>query len=90
MWLLRNLYRPHCHVPKITAIHYRKLVRVFERDGFKIVRQEGSHIVLTRSGILRPVIIPTYAEVPVFIIKNCLRTAKMSRERYFELLGYEI
>jgi len=28
-----------------------------------------------------------YDEVPVFIIKNPLRTARMSRERYFELLG---
>ncbi len=26
-----------------------------------------------------------YDEVPVFIIKNLLRTAGMSRERYFEL-----
>ncbi|MBI2552087.1 type II toxin-antitoxin system HicA family toxin [Candidatus Uhrbacteria bacterium] len=73
-------------MPKIVALHYKKLVRVFEQDGFTIVRQEGSHIVLTKLGILRPVVIPTYDEIPVFIIKNCLRTARMSRDRYFELL----
>jgi len=73
-------------VPKIVALHYRKLVRVFEQDGFTVARQEGSHIVLTKQGILRPVVIPTYDEIPVFIIKNCLRTARMSRDRYFELL----
>ena len=61
-------------------------MRVFEQDGFHIVRQEGSHIVLTRPGTLRPVVIPTYNEVPVFIIKNCLRIGRMSREWYFELL----
>jgi hypothetical protein len=27
-----------------------------------------------------------YRELPVFIIKNLLRTAGMSREQYFELL----
>ena len=32
-------------------------------------------------------VIPKYAAIPVFIIKNNLRTAGMTRERYFELLG---
>jgi hypothetical protein len=32
-------------------------------------------------------VIPKYAAVPVFVIKNNLRTAGMSRERYFELLS---
>jgi hypothetical protein len=28
-----------------------------------------------------------YREVPVFIIKNLLRTAGMGRDRYLEMLG---
>jgi hypothetical protein len=43
-------------------------------------------MVFTKPGVIRPVVIPKYATVPVFIIKNNLRTAGMSRERYFELL----
>jgi hypothetical protein len=43
-------------------------------------------MVFTKPAVLRPVVIPKYAAVPVFIIKNNLRTAGMSRERYFELL----
>jgi len=31
-------------------------------------------------------VIPMYREVPVFVIKNLIRTASMSRERYFDLL----
>jgi len=31
-------------------------------------------------------VIPMYRAVPVFIIKNLLRTAGMNRDRYFELL----
>ena len=34
----------------------------------------------------RPVVIPTYAEVPVFIIRNNLKTAGLSRDDYFRLL----
>ena len=44
-------------------------------------------IFRAKPGVIRPVVIPKYASVPVFIIKNNLRTSGMSRERYFELLS---
>jgi len=44
-------------------------------------------MVFTKAGVIRPVVIPKYACVPVFIIRNNLRTAGMSRDRYFELLN---
>ena len=34
----------------------------------------------------RPVVIPTYAEVPVFIIRNNLKTAGLSRDDCLRLL----
>lgn len=37
-------------------------------------------------GVARPVVIPDWDEVPVFIIKNNLRTAGLSRDEYFSLL----
>ena len=46
-------------------------------------------MVFTKAGVLRPVVIPKYSAVPVFIIKNNLRTAGLSRAEYFELLGTE-
>jgi hypothetical protein len=46
----------------------------------------GDHMVFTRPRVLRPVVIPKYQSIPVFIIKNNLRTAGISRERYFERL----
>ena len=74
-------------MPRLSAISYRELVKVFEADGFRCVRIEGDHMVFTKLGVIRPVVIPKYAAVPVFIIKNNLRTAGMSRDRYFKLLG---
>jgi predicted RNA binding protein YcfA (HicA-like mRNA interferase family) len=59
---------------------------VFERDGFRFNRQEGDHRIYVKAGVRRPLVIPMYRAVPVFIIKNLLRTSSMSRERYFELL----
>ena len=73
-------------MPKLNPVSYKQLVRVFEADGFLWARTEGDHMVYTKPGVLRPVVIPKYSAVPVFVIKNNLRTAGMSRERYFELL----
>jgi len=74
-------------LPRITPIHYRTLIRVFELDGFTINRQRGDHIVMTKPGIPRPVVIKTSPRrVPVTHIRSNMTTAGMSRERYFELL----
>ena len=71
---------------KISPASYKILTRVFQADGFRFARQKGDHLIFTKPGIARPLVIPMYDRIPVFVIKNNLRTAKMSRERYFELL----
>jgi predicted RNA binding protein YcfA (HicA-like mRNA interferase family) len=70
----------------LRPVPYQQLVRVFEQDGFRFDRQVGDHRIYVKAGVKRPLVIPTYRTVPVFIIKNLLRTSSMSRERYFELL----
>ena len=72
---------------KFSPVSYKTLCRVLEAEGFRLIRQEGDHLVYTRAGVLRPVVIPKYSSVPVFTVKNNLRTAGISRERYFELLN---
>jgi predicted RNA binding protein YcfA (HicA-like mRNA interferase family) len=72
---------------KIKPIHHRKLVKIFERDGFTVMRQAGDHLILTKPGIKRPVVIKTSPHtVPVTHILTNLKTAQISRDRYFELL----
>jgi predicted RNA binding protein YcfA (HicA-like mRNA interferase family) len=73
-------------MPPLRPIDYHTLAKVFEQDGFTFNRQRGDHLIYTKTGAIRPLVIPMYKEVPVFIIKNLLRTAGMGRERYFELL----
>ncbi len=72
---------------RMTPVHWRLLEKVFVAAGFQFVRQEGSHRSYAKAGIARPVVIPTYDEVPVAIIRNNLKTAGISREEYFRLLG---
>jgi predicted RNA binding protein YcfA (HicA-like mRNA interferase family) len=70
----------------LRPVHYQRLIRVFEQEGFRYDRQEGDHVIYVKAGVRRPLVIPAYRAIPVFIIKNLLRTSGMSRERYFELL----
>jgi predicted RNA binding protein YcfA (HicA-like mRNA interferase family) len=72
---------------KIIPIHYKELITVFEHDGFSVQRTKGDHVVMTKEGIKRPLVIKTSPRlVPVSHIRTNMTTAGMTRERYFYLL----
>lgn len=73
-------------MPRITPIHFRILAKVFEKNGFVYVRTEGDHLIYEKEGILRPVVIPRYREIPEFIILRNLKTAGITRKEYLQLL----
>ena len=73
-------------MPTLAPTHWQVQEAIFLAEGFRFVRQVGSHRAYVKPGVLRPVVIPVYPAVPVSIIRNNMRTAGMSRERYFELL----
>ncbi|MEK7128068.1 MAG: type II toxin-antitoxin system HicA family toxin [Patescibacteria group bacterium] len=72
-------------MPRITPIHYKKLVKIFEYLDFHLDRQEGDHLVFVKNGIKRPIVIPMYKDVPIFIIKNNLDSAGISRSEYLKI-----
>ncbi|MBA3030991.1 MAG: addiction module toxin, HicA family [Desulfobacteraceae bacterium] len=74
-------------MPRITPIGWKVLECVFFKDGFVFVRQSSSHRSYSKKGIARPVIIPVYSEIDTEIIKSNMRTANMSREKYFKYLN---
>jgi predicted RNA binding protein YcfA (HicA-like mRNA interferase family) len=73
-------------MPHLAPVHWRRLERVFLAVGFRFVRQEGSHRSYVKEGVLRPVVIPTYDQVPVAIIRTNLKTAGLARDEYLRLL----
>ena len=73
-------------MPKLKPVDYKTLIKIFEADGFTQARSKGSHRSLVKEGVARPIVIPSYDEVGLDIIKSCMKTAGMSRETYFRLL----
>ncbi|MBI2918460.1 MAG: type II toxin-antitoxin system HicA family toxin [Chloroflexi bacterium] len=73
-------------MPRLAPTNWQTQVRVFEAYGCTFVHPTSSHLVYDHPRARRPVIIPRYEEVPVFIIRNNMRAVGMSREDYFEIL----
>lgn len=72
---------------KIIPLHYETLIKIFELDGFVVKRKRGDHIIMTKAGIKRPLVIKTSPRfAPVTHIRTNMTTAGMTRERFFELL----
>ena len=71
---------------KIKPTHYQVQIKIFEMAGCVYVRTKGDHLIYRYPGAVRPVIIPQYKEVPIFVIKNNMRVIEMSREKYLKFL----
>ena len=72
---------------KITPVHYQDLIKVFERAGFTIQRTKGDHVIMTKPGVKRPLVIKSSPRlVPVTHIRTNMTTAGLTREEYFKLL----
>ena len=72
---------------KIVPIHYSLLIKIFELDGFALSRKKGDHVIMTKAGVKRPLVIKASPKlVPVTHIRTNMTTAGMARQRYFELL----
>ena len=70
----------------IKPTNFQIQVKVFEAAGCIYVRTQGDHLIYHCPGAKRPVVIPKYKEVPVFIIKNNLKITGLSVEQYFSIL----
>ena len=51
-------------MPPIPLVRPREVIRAFEKLGWKVVRQKGSHIMLSKSGHMVTLSVPDHSLVP--------------------------
>lgn len=73
-------------MPSISPIDWKEFEKFLLYVGCKFKRQKGDHRVYWRSDLKRPVILPTYRSLPIFVIRNNLRTLGVGHEEYLEIL----
>lgn len=73
-------------MPRLAPIKRKKFEKFLVFVGCHFKRQKGDHLIYDRADLKRPVVFTTDKEVPIFIIRNNLRTLKISPEEYLEIL----
>ena len=77
---------PSSKMPRLASISWKEFERFLLSSGCEFKRQKGSHRVYTKTGLKRPLVVPTYGEVPIFIIRNNLRILGVTIEEYLNIL----
>lgn len=75
-------------MPKLPPLHPRELKKALEADGWAERNTVGSHLIMTKPGFARPVVIPLVKkQLSRDVLHSNLRTANITRERLLELLA---
>ncbi len=56
-------------MPRITPIHWRKLLKILESEGAVVVGQTGDHIELKKQGAIRRLVVPKYKNIPFLLLR---------------------
>ena len=70
----------------LRPLHYKKFEQFLLKVGCRLIRQEGDHRVWDRPDLIRPVIVRTKKDLPVFEIKSNLRTLRINTQEYLSML----
>ena len=71
---------------RLANISGKETVRVFERCGWVVVGQVGSHVVMTQIGIRVNLSVPQHKELSVGTLRALIRNAGLTVEEFLEKL----
>ncbi|WP_417910509.1 type II toxin-antitoxin system HicA family toxin [Candidatus Electronema sp. PJ] len=70
--------------PKLPVVSGAEAVRAFERLGFSVVRQRGSHIILRRGA--SGCVVPNHRELKTGTLAGILKQAGISADEFIAAL----
>jgi predicted RNA binding protein YcfA (HicA-like mRNA interferase family) len=65
----------------------REVVSAFEKDGWQVARQRGSHVILVNEGSMATLSVPDHKEVARGTLRSLIRASGLTVERFSALLG---
>ena len=69
-------------MPAVPLLRPREVVRAFERLGWQVARQRGSHIVLTKPGALASLSVPDHPQVGRGTLRTLIAKAGLTVEEF--------
>ncbi len=73
-------------MPPVPILTPADVIKAFERLGWRVVRQKGSHIIMTMPGHIATLSIPNHAEVARGTLRSLIARAGLTVERFIETL----
>jgi len=73
-------------MPLIPLLKPSQVVKAFENLGWEVVRQKGSHIILTREGHIATLSVPQHKEVARGTLRGLINRAGLSVEEFLDSL----
>ena len=73
-------------MPRLPRISGREAARAFQKAGWEISRQRGSHVVLTKPGSVYALSIPMHRVLAPGLLRDQLRKAELTVPEFTELL----
>ncbi len=73
-------------MPALPVLSGRKAVRVFEKLGWEVVRQRGSHIILVKEGENVTLSVPDHKEVAKGTLRSLIRSARLTVDQFVKEL----
>jgi predicted RNA binding protein YcfA (HicA-like mRNA interferase family) len=71
---------------KIPVISGKECIKALEKIGFVIVRQRGSHLVLTRENPTTTIIVPNHKELDRGTLRAIIRQVDLTVDEFIQLL----
>jgi len=73
-------------MPKLPRISGQEAVRAFQRAGWELARQRGSHAVLVKAHSIYTLSIPLHPALGPGLLRGLIRKAGLTVEEFIELL----
>lgn len=70
----------------LPVMNGREVIRVFERLGWRFVRQKGSHMILVKTGEIVTLSIPDHSEVAKGTLRKLIRTAGITVNEFLSVM----
>ena len=74
--------------PKLPVISGREAIKVFQKIGYEIVRQRGSHLRLRdkKDPLHKPLPVPDHKEIKPGLLRKLVKDANVTVEQFLELM----
>ena len=69
-------------MPKLPVLSGAKAVKLFEKAGWRVARQKGSHVIMLKSGSIASLSIPQHKELSPGTLRSLIRSAGLSVDEF--------